>query len=230
MNHKCHLSLFLLIISLIGYAQESEEDRNWDNQMYVSNKIGYGNDQWRHSAEFQTRFRNDVKTLEQWHVELASTYLINKKWEIVPDIRFTSKPTRYEWRPGIGAIYKNYFKKTQLVHQVKYQYDSKNGLNDTHGVRYGMFYNYVHSEELILTALAGGLFEFGPDWSGFLGLRTGISAAYVFNKAHSLNAGYFYGLLNDKTNNYMNVGIFSIQLIINISKDYKYVPAKYYSY
>jgi hypothetical protein len=236
MNIKTVLSITLICLSYMGYAQTApgvlvdDGDQNWDNQMYTSNKIGYGTDQWRYGLEFQTRYKFNLKALEQWHVEFGATYLLNKNWEIVPDIRLTSKATRYELRPGIGVIYKNLYKKSQLVHQLKYQYDLKGGINNSHGVRYALFYNYIYSEEIIFSALAGGLFEFGEDWSGFLGLRTGVAAAYVFNKAHSVNIGYFYGLLNEKTNDYQNVGIFSIQLIINISKDFKYLPAKYYSY
>ena len=43
--------------------------------------------------------------------------------EVVPDFRFTVTPTRVEYRPGIGVTYKNLFTKSQLVHQVKWQYD-----------------------------------------------------------------------------------------------------------
>jgi hypothetical protein len=87
----------------------------------------------------------------------------------------------------------------------------------------------MFTEKIIGTALAGGLFEFGENFNGFLGVRTGLAAAYVFNKAHSLNAGYFYGAINTGTQ-FTNIGIISLQLIINIRRDYKYVPAKYISF
>ena len=226
------LILILLFVSATCFAQNITEDLdNWDNTMYTSNKFTYGTDDWRHSAEFQSRFNDNLSTLEQWHIEYAATYLVAKNWEIVPDFRFTRKPTRYEYRPGIGGIYKKIYKESnvQLVHQIKYQYDIKQDVNNSHGLRYAIFYNKVMSDKLVLTALAGGIFEFGKDFNGFLGLRTGLSAAYVFNKAHSANIGYFYGLLNDRLNNYTNIGIISFQLIINISREYKYVPAKYFS-
>lgn len=227
---------FLISVSTILYAQDDEpleDTRNWDNIMYTSNKFSYGDRElWKHSAEFQTRYNNNVGSLEQWHIEYAATYLYKKNWELVPDIRFTRKPDRYELRPGAGIIYKNIYEKaqTQLVHQFKYQYDMREGIPDTHGLRYVIFYNKLIAEEFLISALAGGLFEFGPDFNGFLGMRTGISAAYIINKAHSVNLGYFYGLINDRQNNFTNVGVFSLQLIINISRDYKYVPAKYYSF
>ena len=233
---KITLILFLFL-TVIGFSQsnpiEEENNRNWDNTMFAGNKFTYGSsDKWRHSAEFQTRYKDDLGALDNWLVEYAGTYLYKKNWEIVPDFRFTRKPERYEYRPGIGVIYKsvNEEKRTQLVHQVKYQYDIRTeGEPNSHGLRYVAFYNKVINDELVITALAGGLFEYGEEFNGFLGLRTGGSAAYVINKAHSVNIGYFYGLINEKTNDYTNVGVFSLSLIINISRDYKYLPAKYFT-
>lgn len=39
-----------------------------------------------------------------------------------------------------------------------------------------------------------------------------------------------YGLANDNQGGWDHVGILFIQLIINIDKDYKYVPAKYINF
>lgn len=221
-----------LIITLFIFFPNSDciaQEDNWDNILYVSNKFSYGGEYWKHSFEFQTRYNNDATSLEQYHVEYITSYLIAKKWELTPDLRYTRKPDQRELRPGFGVIRKLLFKKSQLVHQIKYQYDMKEAVTDSHGLRYAMFYNYVPSEKFIYSAFAGGLFELGEDWSGFLGFRGGVNAAYVINKAHSINVGYFYGLINDKTNNYSNIGVISLQLIININKNYKYLPAKYYS-
>ena len=137
------------------------------------------------------------------------------------------KPDHLEYRPGLGVVYKNLYEKSQLVHQVKYQWDKESTGYSSHGVRYGLFYNYLVKEKILVTGLFGGLFEFGKNYNGFLGLRSGVSVGYVVDHAHSLNAGYFYGLLDRGNHSYTHVGIFSIQLIINIKKDYKYVPARY---
>lgn len=224
--------LIAFIFAFYNYApaQEANSVSGWDNTMYVSNKFNYRKGQRKNSFEFQSRFNENYGELEQWHLEAASTFLISEKWEVVPDFRFTRKPTRVEYRPGIGAVYKHLFTRSQLVHQVKYQYDIKDGANNSHGLRYAAFYNYLYSEKIILTALGGGLFELGEDWDGFLGYRVGLSGAYVFDEVHSVNLGYFYGMINDKTNNYSNIGIFSIQLIINMNRNYKYIPAKYFSF
>lgn len=226
-NFKNVLTLLLVCFSLISLAQEANT-RNWDNIMYVSNKIGWGsNENWRNTAEFQTRFKGDFGELEQWHVEYAATHLKSEHWEFTPDFRFTKKPDHTEYRPGFGAIYKNLYEKSQLVHQVKYQWDKESTGYSSHGLRYGLFYNYAFSEKLLGSALIGGLFEFGKEYNGFLGMRTGVSAAYVMDKAHSINVGYFYGLVDRGDHSYTHMGVLSFQLIINIRKDYKYLPAKY---
>ena len=194
---------FIFLHPTLDSQNDEPQNSNWDNVMYIANKVSWGKSETiRQSAEFQTRYRDDFSELEQWHVEYAGTRLLSKNWEIVPDFRFTRKPSRYEYRPGLGIIYKNLFKKAQLVHQVKYQYDIKNSINNSHGLRYAVFYNHAYSKKILFTALAGALFEFGETFSGFQGLRTGLAGAYIFDESHSINMGYFYGLANDPTNNY----------------------------
>jgi len=202
---------------------------NWDNVMYVGNKVAWGSETLRHSTEFQTRYNNDFGSLEQWHLEYIASFLVSKKWELVPDFRFTRKPDRTEYRLGFGVIYKSVFDRSQLVQQVKWQWDKESTGYASHGFRYAIFYNYVFSEHVIGSILAGGLYEIGENFTDFLGIRTGLAVAYVFDKAHSLNAGYFYGAINNGTS-YTNVGIVSLQLIINIRKEYKYLPAKYMTF
>ena len=226
------ITLCLVLLSTLALplsAQNSDPSDNWDNVLYFSNKVAWGPESWRISGEFQTRYKNDLGELEQWHIELVATYLLSDRVELVPDFRFTRKPDHVEYRPGFGVIYKHLFEKSQLVHQLKWQWDKENTGYSSQGVRYALFYNYVFSEKLVGTFLAGGLFEFGKDFTGFLGLRTGFGLAYVIDHAHSLNIGYFYGAVNTGEG-YTNLGIPSIQIIINIKKGYRYLPAKYYSF
>lgn len=233
MNKHLFFSIFVSLIVLgdKSFAQTEPPPDLWDNTMYFSNKLAWGSETWRQSAEFQTRFKDDFAALEQWHVEYAAQYLASQQWEIIPDFRFTRKPDRLEYRPGIGVIYKIIKNNAQLVQQIKYQYDAKgNGINDTQGLRYAFFYTKVINEHWLGTFATGGLFEFGPDFTGFLGLRAGPAVAYVFNDVHSINVGYFYGLINDKQGGWTHVGIPSFQLIINIRKEYKYPPAKYINF
>ena len=219
---------FLFMTKLKG--QSGTEESNWDNVLYFGNKVAWGSESWRQSAEFQTRYNSDFGKLEQWHLEYILTYLMSEHIEIVPDFRFTRKPEHLEYRLGFGIIYKNLFKKSQLVHQLKWQWDKENTAYSSHGLRYAIFYNYVFTKNIVGSAILGGLFEFGKEFTDFLGIRTGLGVAYVFDKAHSVNLGYYYGAINTGNKVYTNLGIVSIQLIINIRKDYKYLPAKYITF
>ena len=77
----------------------------------------------------------------------------------------------------------------------------------------------------------------GPSWStswkeNFTGLeyiRGGGGAAYVFNMQHSLNLLYLVGVGN-LGDSWLPQGNLVLQLVININKDYKYVPAKYINF
>lgn len=229
--------LAILLILVIGTynvkAQTEPPPDLWDNQMYFGNKVGWGGESWRHTAEFQTRYKNDVGSLEQWHVEYIASYLPSKNWELVPDYRITRKPDRVDHRFGGGVIFKSIMGKSILVQQVKYQYDVKgNNRNDSQGMRYALFYNYVFSEHWVGSLVSGVLYEWGDDFTGLLGYRGGPAMAYIINKQHSINFGYFYGYINGKQEptQWYNAGIVSLQLIINISKDYKYIPAKYINF
>ncbi len=231
------LTLTIIVILFLFhnpvFSQEGGNDGGWDNQMYFGNKVGWGGGKWRQTAEFQTRYKDDVGELEQWHLEYVASYLPSKNFEIVPDFRITRKPGRVDYRPGFGVIYKSLWARSQLVHQVKWQYDIKTGgLNDSQGLRYAIFYNYVFSEKWVGSMVAGTLYEYGDDFTGVLGFRGGPNVSYIINKQHSLSVGYFYGLLNTKVEptTWTNVGIFSVQLIINIRKDYEYLPAKYINF
>jgi uncharacterized protein DUF2490 len=229
---KKAIILILIIASSVLDLKAQEESPNWDNILYFSNKVSWGrNDARRSSAEFQTRYDRNFSSLEQWHLEYITSFLISKKVEISPDLRYTKKPTRHEFRPGLSLIYKQLKPKSQFIHQVKYQYDIKtDGIENTHGFRYAMFYNHVFDKNWIGSFIAGALFEFGPDWSGLLGIRSGPAVAYLFNDQHTINFGYFYGLFADKQGDYTHAGILSLQLIINIRKSFRYQPAKYINF
>lgn len=221
----------ILLLHRVGFAQD-EIDDNWDNILYLSNKIGWGSGSWRQTAMYQSRYDRNFTHLEQWFVEYAASYLLSERIEIVPDFRFTQKEFRREYRPGIGVILKNLFPKTQIVHQLKWQYDFKEGTNNSHAFRYAIFVNHAFSEKIIGTVLAGGLYEWGQQFTGIWGLRVGPSLSYVFNEQHLLSFGYLYGLVNTKETptRWTNAGIPTVTLVINIRKDFKYLPAKYINF
>ncbi len=230
--------LFLAIVSLCffrthqGLAQEGIND-NWDNILYYSNKLGWGEGSWRHTMLAQGRFNNNFSTLEQWFLEYAATYLVNPHLEIVPDFRLTRKPNRREYRPGFGIIYKNLLPASQLVHQIKWQYDFKDaGTPDSHALRYAIFYNKKLKDKIIGTFIAGGIYEWGETFTGFWGMRSGFDISYVFNQQHRVAIGWLYGLVNTKEEptRWVHVGIPTFTIAINIRKDFKYLPANYINF
>ena len=86
--------LLTIILTGLGIRQTAQAQTEapvdlWDNVLYYGNKLAWGSNDWRHSTEFQVRFRDDVSSLEQWHLEYIGTYLATKNLEIVPDFRYT---------------------------------------------------------------------------------------------------------------------------------------------
>lgn len=64
--YKNCLILLFFLFSIIAYSQDEDNDStpNWDNVMYTTNKLSWGrSDNWRQSAEFQSRFKDDVSAL-----------------------------------------------------------------------------------------------------------------------------------------------------------------------
>lgn len=218
------LSLFYLFPV---YGQ-NEPDK-WDNQFFVGNKISWGFDNWKFSGELQTRLKSDFQQLDRWFLEGTTSYLVNKNWEIVAPLRFSVTQKYSEWRPGIGVLYKMYpHENLQIVHQLQWQVDidpeqSKNGL------RYVAFVNYIKNKKLIPNFAAGIFQRWQNDFTGIQFIRVGGGLAWILDVKHSINFSYFIGMTNTGEN-WVYQGIPFIQLVININKDYKYVPASYINF
>lgn len=230
---KFLLLIFLTSVSLISFAQDGGSIDKWDNQFFVGNKVTWGNETWRYSGELQSRFVQDFQALDRWYLEGVASYMHSKHWEIVPDFRFSVRPDFVEARPGFGIIRKDLIKNgdkvnQQFVQQVKYQADIGNNRTN-HGLRYILFYNNVLNEKLIATAIGGVFYSWKDNYSGLEFIRAGGALAYILNEQHSLNFTYFAGAA-DTGNDWVYSGSFVVQLVINIRKEYKYVPAKYISF
>ena len=213
------------------FAQE--ETDKWDNQFFVGNKVTWGNNKWRYYGELQSRFVHDFQALDRWYFEGVATYQHSANWEIVPDFRFSVRPDFVESRPGFGLIRKDIIgkgdpKHQQLVQQLKYQADFGNDRTN-HGVRYILFYNNVLNKKLIASAVGGVFYSWKPNYTGLEYIRAGGGLAYIMNEQHTLNFTYFGGAA-DTGDEWIYSGSLVIQLVINIRKDYKYVPAKYINF
>ncbi|TRX65951.1 DUF2490 domain-containing protein [Carboxylicivirga sp. M1479] len=154
--------------SNVLFAQE--EPKQWDNQIFLGNKVSWGKNKWKYSGELQTRLIENARTLDRWYIEGVSSYMPNKNWEIVPDLRVSFRPNSTEYRPGIGVLRKDHFNKGeelkhQLVHQVKFQADFKPD-NTDFGLRYITFYNNIVSKKVIATGLAGIFYSWNDQFQG----------------------------------------------------------------
>jgi hypothetical protein len=224
----------LFIFSCINvFAQEEEYPRRWDNQLFLGNKVNAGFGKWKASGELQVRLNDNTQALDKWFLEGVVTYMPSEHWEIIPDYRFSIKSNSLEHRPGFGIVRKDLFgtnenKKHQLVHQLKWQVDIGTGYFNN-GLRYVVFYNYILNQKLIPNVAAGLFYRWSEEFTGIQFYRLGGGLAYLIDVKHSLNFSYFLGMTNTG-DAWTYQGIPFIQLVININKDYKYVPAKYLNF
>jgi len=92
-----------------------------------------------------------------------------------------------------------------------------------------LFYNYLASEKIILSGMGGVFYSWKENFTGLEYIRGGGGVSYVFNMQHSLNFLYLLGVANPG-NSWTTSGNLILQLVININREYKYVPAKYINF
>lgn len=209
-------------------GQDSQEVRSWDNQLFMGNKIAGGIKDWRFSGELQVRLKDNTQSLDNYFMEGVATYLISKNWEIAPDMRMSIKQDEFEYRPGVSVVYKKTLSKWQLVNQVKWQIDIDSKGHSDNAMRYVFFLNYVPNEKIIPNFVAGGFYRWKDDFNGFQYFRFGPGLAYVIDVKHVLNFNYLVSAANSGED-WSWAGIAFIQLVININKEFKYLPAKYFN-
>ncbi len=148
MKHYLFFTLLLILVFPKNTFSQEDIDK-WDNQIYLANKISGGKEKFKFTGEIQIRLKDNMQQLDRWYLEAVGSFLVNKHFEIVPDIRFNIKPDEIELRPGLGVLYKQYLKdKFQFVHQFKWQIDLDNNSNADHAVRYVLFVNKNVSEKI----------------------------------------------------------------------------------
>lgn len=235
-----HQSKFVLILTLAASLLKPDkpllaqgQEGNWDNQLFIGNKVSMLKGDWRYTGELQVRLEDNTQSLDRWFFEFVATYMPSENWEIVPDYRFSIKSEEVEHRPGFGILRKDIYgqgdgKKHQLVHQVKWQGDIGNGSFEN-GLRYVFFYNYILNKKLIPNVAAGIFYRWSEDFNGIQFFRFGGGLSYIMDVKHSLNFSYYLGI-TDSGETWTYQGIPFVQLIININKDFKYVPAKYINF
>lgn len=222
------VSIFLLFI--VNSSIVAQTDQVWDNQIYLGNKVSYGKYDWRLSTELQTRLRDDMQSLDNWYLEQVATYLYSEHFEFVPDFRVTVKPTKMEFRPGIGVLYKKKFNKFHFINQVKWQTDFSNHGDIDHAFREVIFLNYRCNEKIAFTSAIGFIYRWRSNWNGVQYVRMGPGFSYIFDDKHILNFSYFIGIEQGPDSYKQWAGVPMIQLVINVNKSYKYAPAYYFSF
>jgi len=228
--------LFILFLSNSLYSQNTSSTANtepsWDNQFLVGNKFVWDKGKWRYSGELHFRLKNDVQSLNQYYIEGVATYMYNEHLEIVPDFRATVFPDRVEYRPGLGLIYKLFWKRkknNQLVQQTKWQTDIVNTGYYDHAIRYMLFYNYELSDKWIAQTAGGVLYRFSESHTGIEFIRALIGATYKLNKNNSFYFSYFVGAENRVTH-YTFIGGPLIQFVFRFDNNNKYIPAQYMNF
>lgn len=220
---------FLLFLSFMQISGLAQDTINWDNQLYLGNKVTWGQARSKYSLEVQTRFRDNTQSLDNYYLEFVSSYLVSHNFELVPDLRFTVKPTKVELRPAFGLLYKVLGQRWQFVNQVKYQLDFASKGENGQALREVIFVNRTVNDKFLITSVAGFIYRWWPSWNGFQYVRVGLGMTYRIDDKLLLNFNYFVGTENQK-GKIIVAGIPVIQLVLNVSNTYKYTPAYYFSF
>ena len=212
-RNKILLLITILLIMVSVFSQTTEPTNNWDNQLYIGNKVAVNKNNWRYSGEIQVRLKNNTQSLDNYFIEGVSSYLLSKKWEIISDFRISVKPTEFEFRPGFGVVNKLILGNLQIVNQVKWQLDFDTKGNVDNGFRYAVFFNYLIHEKYIPNFAAGFFYRWQDDFQGWRFIRFGPGMAYLINTKHTINFNYLMSMSNDGQN-WSWAGIPVVQLII----------------
>jgi len=175
MKRTLIISLLLISVNLLG--QNNDTIISWDNQLYLGNKIAINRNNWRFSGELQVRLKNNTQSLDNYFFEGVASYMISKKWEIVPDFRMTIKPEDVEYRPGFGVVYKAIKDKFQFVNQIKLQTDLSAIESTEYGVRYALFFNWLIDDKYIPNFALGVFYRWKDNFNGVQFVRFGPGLA-----------------------------------------------------
>ena len=231
-------TLFILTL-LVGFksqslAQTTEPDTSWDNWLIMGNKVVFGGqNQYKHSHEIQWRAENNFTALNTLLYEAVFTYSPNERWEIVPDFRYSLKPTRRETRLGFGIVRKDYIGEgvTQIAQQVKWQGDFKSEGDYTMAVRYVPSISHIINDKYIVGGLVAAVYQWGPSFPPSIAfIRAGPTFGMIFDDVHTLSIVPAFGA--DNLGEYGWAYSFTpiVQLIIRVNKNYKYLPARYINF
>ena len=219
-------SLILITSSL--YSQETTED-NWDNELWAGTRFSWGENKFKYSGEFQSRFNENYTQLENWYIEGAAHYLATKHIEIVADARNSTSPTNSSFRLGLAVIGKFGLGKFRVINQLKGQSDNTFKANNSYALREIIYLNYPINKKWIPYVGGGVFYRKSDTFNGLQVIRAGAGVYYNYNPLHTLSVNYFVGQRNTGSNITYS-GIFLIQLTLRFSDDYIYMPAHFINF
>ncbi|MCK5906683.1 MAG: DUF2490 domain-containing protein [Flavobacteriales bacterium] len=229
MNIRNFLSFVMLILVCNPlFSQETTED-NWDNELWAGTRFSWGENKFKYSGEFQTRFNENYTQLENWYVEGAVHYLTSKHFEFVADARNSVSPTGSSFRAGAAVIAKFKLGKFVVINQFKGQADNILKTDNSYALREVLYLNYPINEKWMPYVGGGVFFRKSDTFNGLQVIRAGAGVYYNYNPLHSLSINYFVGQRNTG-NGITYSGIFLIQLTLKFSDDYIYMPARFINF
>jgi len=64
-NNICRIVLILIAFFCLKKSS-AQGITDWDNQLFIGNKVATNKGQWRYSGELQIRLIENAKALDQW--------------------------------------------------------------------------------------------------------------------------------------------------------------------
>ncbi len=229
LNKKYWITLsFIIVLIYPLYSQETIED-NWDNELWVGIRFAWGKNKLKYSGEFQTRFNNDYKGLENWFLEGAVHYLMSPHIEIVADARNSVSLSGNSFRPGIAVLAKANKNKFYFINQLKFQSDNVFKDNISYALREIVYVNYAINTKWMPYIGGGVFFRDSENFKGLQVIRAGVGVYYNYNPLQTLSINYFVGQRNTGSG-YTYSGIFLVQLTIKFSDKFIYMPARFINF
>ncbi|MCK5735068.1 MAG: hypothetical protein KAH21_01270 [Spirochaetaceae bacterium] len=231
-NARHCISVVIAVLVLSNFTHFLFAD-SVEGQIFSGIKISKPYESWRFSGEYQIRLEDNLRALDNHFLEFTGPYMPNHNWEIVPDFRMTMYPDRFEFRPGIGILYKfSWGKKIfikQFINQLKWQTDFESTGVIKHGLRYALFYNQVLNKRFLFTSGAGVLYRWSDNFNGIQFIRMIAGLVYIFDSTHSLTMTPYLGL-EDPTGNLTYTPGFVLVANIHLKGNSKYLPARYVTF
>lgn len=218
--------MIALLLALLAGPALGQDEYAFEQDLWLANRVVGGGDRWKVSGLLETRLSENYRTLSQWYLEGAVSYMPTKHLELTGDYRFTVKPSLIENRFGWGVVFKITTKPLQFVNQVKYQIDLPYKVAGTigHGLREVVFLTVTANKTVLPGFVVGTLYRWHPNYTGVEFVRFGPNLAVRPDPKLAVVGGYYLGWagVDDSWHAFL-----SFTLVFTLNKEFRYVPAIY---